>query len=123
MTKKFGELLRTLREERGILLKELAKNMGWSVVYLSDIERGRRNPPARDYVEKMANFLKVKVANLLDAADRDRGFVELNLNGEISKTKAALTLARSWNNLNDEDWEEIVSLINRRHGGEENADG
>lgn len=117
MVEHFGTVLREIRTQKKIYLKELAEKMGWSIVYLSDIERGRRNPPAKNFISQLAEFLNVKASHLLNAADRERGFVELNLNNATStKTKAALTLARSWNNLTEEDWDEIIKLISEKHG-------
>ena len=39
----FGKRLRTLREERGILLKDMAADLGVSATYLSALEHGRRS--------------------------------------------------------------------------------
>lgn len=38
----FGEHIRTLREKRNLLLRELAANLDMDVAYLSKIERGNR---------------------------------------------------------------------------------
>lgn len=40
--RKFSRELRTCREQEGIPLRALAKRMGISAPYLSDLERGRR---------------------------------------------------------------------------------
>ena len=39
-----GERIRALREERDLSLRELAKKLGCSAAFLSDIELGRRYP-------------------------------------------------------------------------------
>ncbi len=39
-----GALLRFLRLERGIGLRELARRLHFSAAYLSDLERNRREP-------------------------------------------------------------------------------
>ena len=39
-----GERIRQLREEKDISLRELAKTIGVSPAFLSDVELGRRNP-------------------------------------------------------------------------------
>ena len=41
----FGLYLRKLREARNLRQIDLAEKIGVSTVYISDIERGRRNPP------------------------------------------------------------------------------
>ena len=40
----FGEKIREARSEKGISLTELAKQLGVTKVYVSDVERGRRAP-------------------------------------------------------------------------------
>lgn len=45
--KQFGPTVREIREAAGINLRELARRLGWSPAYVSDIERGLRNPPGR----------------------------------------------------------------------------
>lgn len=39
--------MREIRENAGISLRELARRLGWTPAYVSDIELGRRNPPGR----------------------------------------------------------------------------
>ena len=53
MQKVFGEELRRLRGLAGLTLKDIADEFGWSIVYVSDIERGKRNPPSSRDIEKM----------------------------------------------------------------------
>ena len=38
----FGEYIRSLREKRNLLLREMAANLNMDVAYLSKIERGNR---------------------------------------------------------------------------------
>jgi len=57
MKKVFGEELRRLRGLAGLTLKDIADEFGWSIVYVSDIERGKRNPPDSRDIEKMMRRL------------------------------------------------------------------
>jgi transcriptional regulator with XRE-family HTH domain len=41
----FGEVLRLLRRKHNKTLGEVARLMGWKVMYMSDIERGYSAPP------------------------------------------------------------------------------
>jgi predicted transcriptional regulator len=52
-----GGKLRVLREERSLSLRELARRLGISAPYLSDIELGRRGAP-KGTVEKIIHELK-----------------------------------------------------------------
>jgi transcriptional regulator with XRE-family HTH domain len=50
----FGESVRLQRISRGFSLREAAKLCGVSFSYLSDLERGRRQPPPAPVVRKLA---------------------------------------------------------------------
>jgi transcriptional regulator with XRE-family HTH domain len=57
MRKTFGRELRRLRCGAGLTLVDVADEMGWSIVYLSDIERSRRNPPSPRDIEKLLRII------------------------------------------------------------------
>lgn len=111
----FGDLLRELRQQAGKTLKGLAEHMDWSIVYLSDIERGKRNPPSVGDIKKMAIFLDIQADKLLDMANRQRNRVELNIESDdCVVTDAALMLARRWTDLTDDEAREIMEILNKR---------
>jgi HTH-type transcriptional regulator, competence development regulator len=60
--------LRTIRKEKGLSLKKVEKAAGVSNAYLSQLERGRRNPPHPDILKRLANVYEVPVTELLSAA-------------------------------------------------------
>ncbi|MBU3821457.1 helix-turn-helix domain-containing protein [Flavobacteriaceae bacterium XHP0103] len=60
----FGEHIRTLREKRNLLLRELAANLNMDVAYLSKIERGNRMA-RREQVIAFAKELKEDENQLL----------------------------------------------------------
>lgn len=113
----FGDLLRGLRERAGKTLKDLAEPMGWSIVYLSDIERGKRNPPNTGDILKIALNLEVQATELLDSANRQRNRVELNFGGDdCVVTDAALMLARRWTDLTEDEAREIMKILDKPGG-------
>ncbi|MEM5817366.1 MAG: helix-turn-helix transcriptional regulator [Desulfitobacterium hafniense] len=113
----FGRKLRAARESAGLLLKDLAREMGWSVVYLSDIERGRRNPPSPDKIAQMANILGADYRTLVDLANQEKMRVELEIADKSQHiTTAALMLARSWDGLTEEEAQEIIKVLSKREG-------
>ena len=57
--KTFGEYVKELRQKLGISLREVARRIEIEPSYLSDIERGRRNAPAKDKLEKLASILEI----------------------------------------------------------------
>ena len=62
-TTAFGTYLRQIRERKNISLRELAKKIGVSGAFLSDIELGRRFPSA-DKIELLAKEIGVPLEEL-----------------------------------------------------------
>lgn len=63
--RKFGEKLRSLRLQRRLTLKDLARKLGYSAHgYLSEIESGKKKPTV-DLVLKVADFFGVTIDQLL----------------------------------------------------------
>ena len=60
-----GRNIRRLREEAGLSQEQLAFDAGMKRSYLSDMERGVRNPTVRA-LGRIAEALKVKPSRLLD---------------------------------------------------------
>ncbi len=62
---RLGKNVRRLREEKGWSQEVYAEEAGIHRTYVSDIERGARNPTVA-VVEKLARPLGVKAGSLLD---------------------------------------------------------
>ncbi len=65
---KFGVYMRTLRKQRGLTLKEVEKGAGVSNAYISQFERGLRNPPHPDILNRLAKVYDVPARELMVAA-------------------------------------------------------
>jgi len=65
ITTRLGRNLRRLREEKGWSQEDYADRAGIHRTYVSDIERGRRNPTIT-VVERLAKPFGVKAGALLD---------------------------------------------------------
>ena len=63
--KRLARNLRTLRKEKGWSQEALADEAGIHRTYVSDLERGARNPSST-LVDKLASALGVKAGRLLD---------------------------------------------------------
>jgi len=64
----FGSYLRRLRKEKGLTLKQVEKAARVSNAYISLVERGRRNPPHPDILQRLAKVYDVSQRDLLVAA-------------------------------------------------------
>lgn len=71
---KFAPYLRQLRKQRGLTLKQVEKAARVSNSFLSQVERGIRNPPRVDILNRLAAVYGVPVQDLLEAA----GFITGN---------------------------------------------
>ena len=63
--KSFGDFISRKREEQQITIREMARRLGVSAPFLSDVEKDRRNPFDIDRLEQTATILE------MDKADRD----------------------------------------------------
>ena len=60
---KLGNKVRELRKAKGWTQEKLEEHSGLDRTYISDIERGIRNPSLKS-LEKLAKALKIKVSDL-----------------------------------------------------------
>ena len=57
----FGAFLTAKREERDLTLREMARQIGVSAPFLSDVEKGRTAPLTKDRLDKVAEILHLDV--------------------------------------------------------------
>lgn len=88
----------------------LARTLGVSVPYISDVEHGRRAPLSRERIEQVAAFLEIDPTDLLLAAARHRGSVELEANSDHRRNTAA-ALARGWAQFDGNDLDELDRCV------------
>ena len=79
MVERFGDLMRQVRRKADKTLGDVARELGVSVVYVSDVERGNRKPFNTERLLKIAAFLKADVTPLIEAADKEKGFIEYDI--------------------------------------------
>src|SRR5579875_3077375 len=112
----FGQLLQQMRARSRVSLRELGRAVGLSAVYLSDIEAGSRRPPAPATVRKIAQCLGVDPVPLLRASLAERNAIELPISRDEKsmRLEAALALARTWDELDEEDLAEITRFLDEK---------
>ena len=113
----FGKCIRARREELGRSVRDLAKAVQMSPIYLSDIERGLRVAPTSntkgiDYMENLIRELSVKEDESLAfraMAEVSKGQY-IDIQAYLSKTpsaRLALRLADE-KNIPDEEWQKFI---------------
>ena len=111
----FGERLRTLREERGILLKDMAADLGVSATYLSALEHGRRSKPNWSFVQRVINYFNIiwdEADELQRLADLSNPRIVVETAGLSQKaTLLANLLSRTIGELSDAELDAHVTLL------------
>jgi transcriptional regulator with XRE-family HTH domain len=102
----FGELLRTLREDRGFTLRRFAARMGISPTYLSAVERGEVPVPTEEKIFALAQVFERDPDELLAAAGRVASDLPPILN-RLPREMAAF-LGRVGPRVTPEDMQEIT---------------
>ena len=126
MAGEFGKFIDSKRKGRGsggedIKLKDIADAMGMTASYLSDIVKGRRNPPEMHILEKIAVVLQLtsdEKEEMLDLAGRDRDSAapdlpEYLMSTQLPHVRKALRRATE-KNLGDAFWKKVCEEINKQ---------
>jgi transcriptional regulator with XRE-family HTH domain len=114
---KFGELFRAARKRAGKTLGEVAHDLEISLPYLSDVERTTRPPLSLERIAQAAVLFRsteAEYSDMLRAAADHQGAFNLPMPNSPKGREAGAALMRSWNNLDDDLYEEIVNMIARR---------
>lgn len=123
MAGEFGAFLAQKRLEKDVKLRPLAERLGVSVTYLSDIIKGRRNPPEKEGLEILAECLGLTPEEhdeLFYLAGKERKQVspdlpEYIMDEAIPNARVALRRAKNAK-LGDDFWQEVNKLIDEKDG-------
>ena len=63
--KSLGQILRQLRQERGLSQEELALESGYHRTYISQLERGQKNPSLRT-IFQLAEALEIEPSEIIE---------------------------------------------------------
>lgn len=117
----FGEFLTAKREERDLTLREMARQMGVSAPFLSDVEKNRSAPLTKERLDKVAEILHFDTDEktaMYDLVGRQRNTVAPDLPEYIigrDYVAAALRTARDLN-AGEAEWLRFVEELKNREG-------
>lgn len=112
MASKFGELLRRLRKGKAKSMGDVARHLGVSVPYISDVERGYRPPLTEERIRDVARFLSTNPKPLLEAAAESRSQFRLDATTVSSTARqVGAALERRWSDLSDDDLRTIGMIL------------
>lgn len=103
-----ADRLKVLREGLDISLQDLADQVGASKAHIWDLERGRSTNPSIDLLKKLADKLKVSVADLVGE----------NPTGE-SEDARVVGMYRELKQLSDGDLDMIQQMVERLKQGKD----
>lgn len=117
----FGEFLTEKRKSRGVLMKDLADELGVSKVYLCDVEKGRKAAPKSEHLQIIAEQLNLNEEErntMYDLAAEAQAYQkgispdlpEYIMENDIVRT--ALRTAKKYN-INDEEWLDFIRRIEK----------
>jgi transcriptional regulator with XRE-family HTH domain len=113
----FGEKLRHLRQERGILQREMAAALEISAPYLSALEHGRRGTPSAGLIHQICQYFGLiwdEADELKALAKTSRPRLRLNAAGLTpAQTALANRLTRELRHLDPETIEAMRSLLDQ----------
>lgn len=120
---KFGDLLRQLRQEVGLTMGALAREVGISTSYVSDVERNLRAPFSAGKLEDVIDLLRMhgaseeKTRDLFVLATEARSQIKIPVSGlSAGQRQVLLGLAKRLGALTSEQLDEIVSVLNKPNG-------
>ena len=116
---KFGEFVRILRIKCHEVMGDMARILGASVPFLSAVENGKKNVPT-EWIDKLISHYQLSAeesAELREAVEESRIQYKITPgNAGITKRKAALQFARSFDNMDDETAQKILELLSQKEG-------
>ena len=98
--KTFGTYIRSLRLYRGFGLRELARQLGISAPYLSDLEKDKRGAPPVDLVRAIVKILDADSENIYDLAGKSRNTIASDIEDLLIAKPEIVSLLRSANFFN-----------------------
>jgi transcriptional regulator with XRE-family HTH domain len=104
----FGALLRSLRNQAGVGLRELARLIGKSPGYISDVELNNVPPPSEETIVNISNALSVDKKILLSKAKK----VDPELSEYVADQPQAADFLRMAKDqkFSEDDWDRLTQL-------------
>ena len=114
MLTEFGKFIRSYRLEHGLILKQMADELGVPSSYLSAVEMGRKSV-TDEFLKRILTtfpFSEEEEKKLKQSAALSPVSAKLNLEKSSAlHRKAALSFARKFDSLDDETIKKIMNLL------------
>ena len=119
--KNFGDFLYQKRIENKITMRQMADELGVSAVFISDIEKDRRNPFDVNRLKQLVSFLHLTDEErdlMYDLAGKKRNEVAPDLHDYITENDYVSAALRTCRDLEvgEEEWARMVEELKQRKG-------
>ena len=119
--KTFGDFLYQKRIENKITMRQMADELGVSPVFISDIEKDRRNPFDVNRLRQLVPFLNLTDEErdlMYDLAGKKRNEVAPDLHDYITENDYVSAALRTCRDLEvgEEEWAHMVEELKQRKG-------
>ncbi len=115
---KFGQFISEKRQKLSMESQELAKALGISNAYLSQLEKGIRTHPSAELLDKMAKILylnKAEKETMYDLYAEASGQVSPDIAEYVAENKIVRQAIRAARDANaaDEDWKQFIEQLKK----------
>lgn len=103
-------------------MKDVANRLDLSVSYLSDIEKGRRNPLELDKLQELSKILSLtqeEENQMMDLAGKERNEVSPDLSNYVVKNQVVTDALRTAKNvdISEQEWFDFIEkILNKKEG-------
>lgn len=80
MFQQLGSIIRTVREQKGLGLNQLAKQLEVSSGYLSNLERGKTETVPLSFLDKLENELHISMFSNTNFTEQEYSEIDIRLN-------------------------------------------
>lgn len=107
----FGAKLRNARRSADLTLREVAKSVGITTGYLSEMESGRKHPPNTLLIARISKALSITDGSLIDAAAKGREQMPSHFSEMIRQRPLLYKLMVKAVDLSDEALERLLTRL------------
>lgn len=114
MVTEFGKMLRKIRIDKNEILMDMARKLEVSASFLSSVENGKKSVPT-DWCDKISDIYRLNKEDSLilkEKAEESAKVLKVDLtDASLIKRKVALTFAREFSDMSDEQAQNIIAFI------------
>ena len=117
----FGEFLTSKREEKDFTLRELARKLGVSAPFLSDVEKNRTAPFTKERLDRVAEVLNLTAdekTTMYDLVGKQKNTIAPDLPEYIMTRDYVAVALRTARDLDagEAEWLKFIEDLKRREG-------